>query len=507
MIKSFTTTNSKNIKIIIFILLMLGLLLPTIIGFDHLLDDTFIHLRYARNFIYTGKIFYNQDQPSFGTSSLFYLFYISSIVRSFNEQQWPLVIKLSSLLAQVISMFIALNIYFGGKNHKLILKQFILFFLFLLFLFCVPSTTRWLQDGMETSLGLLLSFLSIYALTKFGELRNKWYYNLLMAFIIALPGLLRLDLIPVVFSSLIILFMLEDNKFTTRLVSVSGIAILALVIWLFINYLLLNAITPDSAIAKRSGKFDLYWIVSFVKSMLSTSPIWLGTFLITFLLIFSDEILIKFRLILIVGLIPIVAQILAGLVLGQFIHGARYFFPSLGFQIALIFYVINQHNYFLTFPKIDKTYSYFILFLIVITSVHTIVLWKPITKVIEKSYLSLPNFLNKPGIKIGAADIGQIGWYTNAKILDFSGLVNGRNIAASLPPMRIKKIISKMGFPDYLILKQEDLEEYKKSTNELFLSYKNDTIIYHNTHYLIIKMYNLNRSLDWVLWESKKEKH
>jgi hypothetical protein len=501
---AISTKSLMIYKFFLFVVLSTGLLISIIIGFEHLLDDTFIYLRYSKNFIETGRIFYNQNQESFGVSSLGYLFYISSFLRLFTETSWPLLLKLSSIFFHIITLVIALVIITQNNKEKLDRIHIVLITSILFFLFCVPSVGRWLNDGMETSIGVFLAFLSVYTLTNIDRIKNNYIINFLLSIIIVLPGILRIDLIPIVAANMILLILIRKDTINSRRL-LFIIAPIILLFWLLLTCLYFNSFIPDSALAKQSGQSDIFWFFYFIKSILSTSPIWLGSIIIAIIFLITFKYIErKYRIMLLAGLIPITSQVIAGSLYGQAIHGARYFLPSIAYLIGIVFYVVNQKHFFNDIPKFKKFFSYLIILVIFLSIIHTIIILLPINRVLQKSYLIIPEELTAPNITICAADIGQIGWYSNATIFDLSALVNGRDIAKTKLKCRLEKLLTTMGFPDYLILKQEDLQEYKINKYEITLINGNQSQHYIKTNQLIMKLYNIDRSLDWILWIPKK---
>ena len=89
-------------------------------------------------------------------------------------------------------------------------------------------------------------------------------------------------------------------------------------------------------------------------------------------------------------------------------------------------------------------------------------------RVTNPPQVNIPSYLYKKQTSLGIADIGRVGWYSGCKILDLSGLVNGRYIAEAKGEERITRTLEKFGFPDYLVLKLNDLGTHWDQT-KLFL--------------------------------------
>lgn len=491
----------RSLKFLIYCFLFSGIFISTLIGIEHLLDDTFIHLRFAKNFIATGQIFYNQGQPSFGTSSLFYLFIISTILRFFSENNWPIILKIFSILIYLFSFLLLLRFINIKKLYEKERFELFISISFLFLLYCVPSTTRWLQDGMETSLAVFFTLLSFYSIIQYDQNKNIFTNVPFLSLTLVLPAIIRIDLLPIVFSNIIFVFILNGNKSLSSFFKITGFLIIYLTIWIFVQLFIFQSIIPDSALAKNLGRTDLFWIIYFIKSTLAISPLWLGSlFLGLFLLIFLHKKNKKSQILLLVGFIPVLAQIVGGTISGQVIHGVRYFLPTIMYLICTILFLLVKNDFFKEYPLLNRNITYGLVILLIVSIVHIPLSWHPLNNVLKKSFISIPPQLKSKDITICAADIGQIGWYTNSKIFDLSALVNGREIASTPVNARLEKLLTKMGLPDYLILKQEDLNDLKMHSGEIVLKVDSRFKNYIKTNYIIMKLNNLNRELIWNLW-------
>jgi hypothetical protein len=117
-------------------------------------DDTFIHLRYADNLFRTHLITYDGVHPSYGASSLLYV-YLLSFFRTFTSS--PTLPRFLSTCIHLL-LFAGLVLFFlrvvPRESHLARLLGLIV-----LVIFVTPSAVRWLDDGMETGLGLCFAAL------------------------------------------------------------------------------------------------------------------------------------------------------------------------------------------------------------------------------------------------------------------------------------------------------------------------------------------------------------
>lgn len=75
----------------------------------HVLDDTYIHLRYAWNLSQRGEFSFNPGIPSFGTSSMPYPILLSALGASLPLELWPALAKGLSLAAHLGAIALGLH--------------------------------------------------------------------------------------------------------------------------------------------------------------------------------------------------------------------------------------------------------------------------------------------------------------------------------------------------------------------------------------------------------------
>jgi hypothetical protein len=471
---------------------------------QYILDDTFIHLRYARNYAATGYFFYNYDQPSFGTSAPLYTILLATIGNFVPLSSWPDMAKYVSIAAHLFSIILFLNVTFASIDVRKgsALGTYIGGFLITVFMLAVPSTSRWLQDGMETSIAVCCTLGAIVATRQCSINQNQKSLSkiLLPAFICALVGVLRIDLLPISISTLI-LVILRNHCHKVRLFAYT---VAFLIIGYATIFYLTGSVMPDSAIAKRTGMFTPGWVVDFFKAMLAVSPLWIVTPALIIVSLIHNNIskatLFRRNIQLLLGLFPISATIIWGTATGQFVHGARYFLPALIFAWAVL---LSCEQDLIAWSNTSRWSQLRITILVlglVAAIVHAGIIWRPLSLVRQKDSLQLAQLTDRTNMIVAAHDVGQIGWYTSARILDLAGLVNGNVVARTPYPERLCVAIKTMGYPDAFALTDAQSQAWRKGNILQLACTPGDTITYIKTAVPIMRHYDLDQVREWQLW-------
>ena len=225
------------------ILTVIIFIISTYITRGHILDDSFIHLKYARNLLESGNLCYNIGNKSFGSSSLLYVFIISFLGQFVDFSNWPLLAKLISILSSLFIVFAIFKIIDWKVLKKSGNKWYIVYlFSIIVFLFTVPSVLRWLQDGMETSLTIFSILLSIIAVKKIIIAPKCYIYEIIAySFILSLPALLRIDQLPIVASNILLISLLGKKRIAVK---ISIIIIFLILVWLIFTFFLCWFVAP-----------------------------------------------------------------------------------------------------------------------------------------------------------------------------------------------------------------------------------------------------------------------
>ena len=188
--KKITIINNKKLyywKISLILLTIISAIYGIFITRNHFLDDTFIHLKIARNIIEQGIFSFNGIERDFSTSSPLY-----TTVLSFGLRIWD-----SPYLAKILNIIIYFFIYslislflLKTKNLNSLILSISLVGI------SSPLGVRWLTDGMESSLVMFFSIIIsyiLYSINKFKAIEYKKIFFLITYFFCSLSILLRIE--------------------------------------------------------------------------------------------------------------------------------------------------------------------------------------------------------------------------------------------------------------------------------------------------------------------------
>lgn len=461
---------------------------------EHLLDDTFIHLRYVENLSRDGELAYNPGEPSFGTSALTFVLLLAKVAVWLPREGLPAFAKSLSVLwhAGVLGLL-------AWRTWSLFRQRATSAALslsaFALAVALLPSG-RWLEDGMETSLAVFLSILAPLASLRIArnEATRGWQ-TILCGLAAAAPGCLRIDLLPISLAALGLAVWPSWKK--TRSLAFLGAWALALLIAMASLYATTGHIASDSALAKQAGHIEPLFTLSFLYSMLTVSPVWLlGAAGLLWALRTAQK-----RTTAALGLLPIAAVLLAGTAVGQFIHGARYFLPALGFA-----WIVSSE--LLTKDVKVRNQQAWVMAALGVSVVHAVVLAKPIWRVTRTAELHLEALSEVDEATVLAAhDIGRLGWYTKARVLDLAGLVNGREFATpGLGDGKKCDAIEALGIPRMLVLTETQSEPFRNG-DIIDIRCAGFALRYRKQEEPVMKAWNVATPLAWFVWRRVVEGH
>lgn len=473
---------------------------------DYLLDDTFIHLRYAKNYLATGSFSYNLGQPSFGTSAPLYTLLLAAIGHYIPLTSWPVMAKGMSIALQFLSIIVFLSLVISPVKTRRAptMPAYIVGVSIAALMLAVPSTSRWLQDGMETSLAVCCTLAAMVALRAWvaARVQQPGPMLMLMAGLIALVGVIRVDLLPISVAMLV-LALLGTPRYKLQ-------TLICTIVFLMIGYVAIFAVTgaviPDSAIAKRTGMFTPGWVVDFVTAMLAVSPLWLGAPVLLLVSLgyrlVARPILYQHVIPLLCGLVPMGVTIVWGTAAGQFVHGARYFLPALIFAWAVLVCYAPDLLAFPTASRAGKVQALLLMLTVVAALIHIGVSYPALSLVRQQDSLQIDQRQRWPTMVVAAHDIGQIGWYTNARMLDLAGLVNGRMLAQTPYPERLCVAARTMGYPDAFVLTEAQSQPWRRGNTNWFevTCSAGNTARYIKTDAPMMKHYDLDQVREWQLW-------
>lgn len=416
-------------------------------------DDTYITLRYSDNLLKFGIVEYNFGEPSYGCSAPGYMVILSVLERMVGRENMPKTAKIFTILCHLASL---LAVYFAllrlGNT-----KNAFLFLLLILFVFLSPSAFRWQQDGMETSLLVLVACLLAIILFAFSSISNlnKPLLYLLGSLTCSFGIFIRPDFVLVCLPAILFFFSRSSDRGTAL--------VLMCVAPLVLFYSYFGSVLPDTAIAKSLGFQGLGWIKSAFEALLTVNP---GLIILPIVgLIFMRN-----KYFFILSIFPLFALILLGLLRGQIIHGARYFIVPLTFCSVSIclgcFKEIGVKSMVLVMA---------------ISITHTVIIAPFVYKAAQKPFFDFGGI--SPEDVVLADDIGQIGWFTRCRIIDHAGLVHGPAIAKLRGIQRLERTMQKVGRPSIAVLRDDTYREVYPFLKQKWPSFKPGGIIMHNNNF------------------------
>ena len=218
----------------------------------YMLDDALIHLRYAENLQLYHRITFDGVHVSFGTSSLLYVFLLAGLRVFSTSPVLPRVVSSTLDLALFGSVFAVLRRGLRRQRNANPLVWFMA--AALLATMAAPSAVRWLDDGMETGLVLLDTFLGVLLLRRLVRPPGGSVWTGLAAFAYGLfTVLLRVELALLVTCIAGMAVLAGDGRrglrrFTPALPAAAGALVAAVLI-----RLTMHAWLPDTAAAKAYG--------------------------------------------------------------------------------------------------------------------------------------------------------------------------------------------------------------------------------------------------------------
>jgi hypothetical protein len=445
---------------------------------EHLLDDAFIHLRYLRHLIASGVLAFNEGAPSHGTSSLSWIRVLEALLAPVPTAAWPTATKVISVAAHALAVVLVWRAPVGLPRRSRMIA------LGLGLTLALPTTARWLQDGMETSLAVLVSMLAAALACGWrrrGDVPSPTTV-VLVGVAAGLPGWLRVDLVPVSAAALA-LVVLHARPRRAAVVAVAALIVLAGAADLLATS---GHLLSDAAIAKRRGQVDVRFPLDAAIALGSVSPFWAAAPLVAVMAARGAS--LRTRLALSLALAPFVLVIAAGTAVGQFIHGARYFLPHLAFAwTALVWLVADAPAWR---PRAIAVGA-----LAALGVVHVAALAPRLAPTLRRAWLDVSVPAVASAEVIGAHDVGRLGWALPVPIADFAGLVNGRDVALARGDARECTAIETAGVPDVLVLTASQAPAH----GDLRLPCAGG-LRYAGPGPVVMELENLGGALQWHAW-------
>jgi hypothetical protein len=409
------------------------------------LDDAFIHLRIAENLRHLGIYSFNGDAPAYCTSSPLYTALLAGLLTFYD----------GVLLPKIVSVIIYVALFGMVARSAVAAKAAEAQWLWLALLAAIasPLGVRWLSDGMET--GLVGAIAVVFARAAF----NIWAGAKVPAATLVGYGALALfaTLLRIEFSYLVAAIGIASlagdasrriNPLALSMAAGAATALAAI-------YLVFGAILPDTAVAKAAASGGLT-VTALVGTLIDVAKVHVAASTLS-VLVFAAWSYSLVRLVLIGGKLRIVLILNAALPVlialvalrQQAVQGYRYFVFVEFFLVAFNAAVLSagglgsshgSQRWFESWsPRTWAAAS---------GIVAVLVAWQladylRLARMIEGRSASLQRFRSLDlheltGTEGIAWDVGMIGYFTQATILDGNGLVDGRKVARMSKAERLK---------------------------------------------------------------------
>lgn len=499
----FLSAAGRKLNLAIIILLGCYSLVLIFITRYHFLDDAYIHLRIAKNLVDHGFYSFNGDIPTFSTSSPFYTALLSSIWIGTHQILLP---KYVNLVVYFI-LFALISI--------IAIKRAYLISLLWLIAVTSPIGIRWLTDGMETGLvavfGVCLGAL-IHRLASNDDLPFKWSVGLVYLVMGLISVTLRVEFLFILASSVLAwiictyfpikrCYKIKYNlTFAYVVLLAIGAGLGVVIIYATFGYML-----PDTAVAKAAKghvEINLFTdLIDFVRLVVmvhfAASLFGVGVGLCFLLSIFKCLLSVKpsggkgVFFILNVCFIVFLALIF---IRHQALQGYRYF-------VAIEFFLLTYNIMSLPESKSLTLNGFIRNNAVLLVVISLVVSWN----IFDFSRLQIISsgrsrtfheFADKDikflSEKNGVAwDVGMIGFFSDGRILDPNGLVNGRDFADKTSQERLDSICRDDKI-DFVFANMEQLRALNKclDTNKWTTVNSYDFPNFNgqpDTHYLIVR--------------------
>jgi hypothetical protein len=414
----------------------------TCTAWPYLLDDTYIHLRYAWNLGAGAGYAFNVGEPSGGTSAPLYAELVARFGAWLPRAHWPSVAKTISVVASAAALLMIAALAWPATAPRLRPWWFVM----LALVFATPASIRWLQDGMETGLMVFAAIACATAVDRWDARAPTVDRVVLLGVVAALPAIVRVDAAPITIATLLAARALDRRAWgPAALTSVVVVASSWAMIWLTVG-----SLVPDAAIAKARG-FSLTWPLHFASALATVSPWWALAAVVLLVRAVRHE---RLRSIALLGLLPLAAIAGAGWLRGQDIPGARYGLAPLAFAWGMVLVLERRTGWIaraIELPRVRKG----LLALTMVGCAHVALTWPALRAMFEGTRIDVPDDLRVPGTRVLAYDVGLLSWEAPIVTMDLAGLVNGHAIARLTPGERPCALARLHGPAERLVLRDE----------------------------------------------------
>jgi hypothetical protein len=407
-------------------------------SWHHFLDDAFIHMRYAENLKKLGIFTYNGAQVDFGISSPGYAASLSLSVPIDTDSN-PMIPKYYSVFFYFVAIAFVAFLLASTENLKVAGVLF-------LAALASPSAVRWLTDGMETSIVVLLAITIAWFLN--GVLERKNYLDTcLLALLLSIAPFFRVEFFALTLFALVLtIWSAVVNK---RKLALAVLAIVLSPLPACAFYLIVfGSILPDTAAAKSLGmELQLHDLIDYLKSILrahAASPLFVSLMLGSAVFSgvkFSEYMRsapqngrrdAAFELLLIAAMFFSFFALL--IVRGQVVQGIRHFIWIEVFIVAFLLIRVSRRYLRKTTQEVNlfKNKAFAVLIsLIMVTNLYEYYIFKPVFDGRSASFLEMRSRATDDYKEEAcvAYDVGFFGYFFGCQLFDMNGLVSGPEVA------------------------------------------------------------------------------
>jgi len=154
-------------------LMVMWLVAWIVFTWPSMMDDSLIHLRFADHLWRQHMVSYDGVERSYGASSLLYVA-ILAVLRGLITTSPELPRVVSSVALVVFFAALAIGLVRRLRNAPVAAWGMSVL---LLAIFVMPSSVRWLDDGMETAITLLLTALLTFAAWAYANDSQKSFVD------------------------------------------------------------------------------------------------------------------------------------------------------------------------------------------------------------------------------------------------------------------------------------------------------------------------------------------
>ena len=386
-----------------------------------MLDDALIHLRYASVLHDKHFISYDGIQRSYGASSLLYVALLA-LFRTLTVS--PLLPKVVSVVAYAALLSIAC--WLSRANRLAVALAIVL---------VSPMAVRWLTDGMETSLVCVFS-------VALPILLHRRAHPALLAVVAAAICVLRVELGLLVGIGVLLMLALGER------LRAASLCVGASLGYVFIT-VLMGHLLPDTAVAKV-GLSHLAVFNTAVFETVASLSFGCGAVLIWIVSAISAWRTADRRQTIIANL-AFPALIFLATTRGQQIHGIRYLIWPLLFSITWNMLTARDG-----WPVVGSRLKFAAIGLVALAWAFELPIALRIDRGRSRTLVEMRGShldrLRGDGL---AADVGFIGYFSQAPICDTNGLINGRAAAALTVEKRMEACMAKR--PSFLFATDQQI--------------------------------------------------